>query len=202
VAAWADQSGNGNHFTQVTVSGRPTFQPVSLNGKPGLHFDGNDLLRGLGWEVQLIRPEAYTAFFVFSVDTFTTNSTTTTNNAALFANLASSWGPYFRSSGPTVLAYHNDGAPRSANNTLAASMPYVLMHRYDGTNITNRLGLGTRVNAAAGNVVTPTSHPVIGRNASSLHFNGRIHEIAIYDDAKSTSDQDAIATYLKDFWGI
>jgi hypothetical protein len=71
VAARADQSGNGNHFTQVTVSGRPTFQPVSLNGKPGLHFDGNDLLRGLGWEVQLIRPEAYTAFFVFSVDTFT-----------------------------------------------------------------------------------------------------------------------------------
>ena len=40
VSNWADQSGNGNDASQATGGLQPTFNPTSINGLPGLTFDG------------------------------------------------------------------------------------------------------------------------------------------------------------------
>jgi hypothetical protein len=45
VSAWADQSGNGKHYSQGTPGSQPTYNATGLNGRPTLLFDGtNDSL--------------------------------------------------------------------------------------------------------------------------------------------------------------
>jgi hypothetical protein len=40
VAAWEDQSGNGNHLVQGTLANQPQLMPTEANGLPALRFDG------------------------------------------------------------------------------------------------------------------------------------------------------------------
>jgi hypothetical protein len=47
VSRWADQSGNGNHATQLDHERRPLFVRAALNGNPALRFDGGDDRLGL-----------------------------------------------------------------------------------------------------------------------------------------------------------
>jgi hypothetical protein len=42
VSAWADQSGNGSHFTQATGAAQPAFEAAGYSGTPCLLFDGVD----------------------------------------------------------------------------------------------------------------------------------------------------------------
>jgi hypothetical protein len=47
VSKWADQSGQGNDFTQATAPNQPTLVPQALNGMPVVQFDGaNSFLGG------------------------------------------------------------------------------------------------------------------------------------------------------------
>ncbi len=41
VACWADQSGNGNNFTQSTAGYRPSFTTSGVNNQPLINFDGS-----------------------------------------------------------------------------------------------------------------------------------------------------------------
>src|SRR5262245_16371433 len=46
VSAWADQSGSVQDFVQGTANKQPAWSATSMNGRPGITFDGsNDCLR-------------------------------------------------------------------------------------------------------------------------------------------------------------
>jgi len=47
VQQWNDQSGNNYHLSQLTAGVKPTLASTSVNGKPALLFDGDDMLSSL-----------------------------------------------------------------------------------------------------------------------------------------------------------
>ena len=46
VAQWADQSGQGNHYTQATAGTRPSYYANQLDGHGGVFFNYNDRVAG------------------------------------------------------------------------------------------------------------------------------------------------------------
>jgi hypothetical protein len=48
VAAWADQSGNGNHLVMATALYQPEYQATGLNGRPAILWSGAQVLHTVG----------------------------------------------------------------------------------------------------------------------------------------------------------
>jgi len=204
VSAWANQGTAGGSFTQGTASDQPTYVASALNGKPGVLFDGtNDFLTNASALSTWITASSYTAFVVFSATSITTNDASSFNNSPLLADSGGNWGQHLKSTGPTVLAFHWAGSDKHADNTIATATPYAFMHRYDGTDIVGRLGLGTRVSVAATGIGSLAGNLRIGRTwtGAAAFLNGYIHEAIVYSDAKSNDEQDAVVAYLRSFWG-
>lgn len=104
-AGLADQSGNGKHFVQATVTAQPVIT-VGLNGFPGLLFDGVDdnliasgftmpvpgttpsytfaVFRWITWGVKNIMGRSSGSGFIFGM---TATPRTATNNATNIINL-------------------------------------------------------------------------------------------------------------------
>lgn len=51
VSQWNDKSGNARHATQGTAANQPTYTANAFAGKPGLTFDGNQVLNGTSPEL-------------------------------------------------------------------------------------------------------------------------------------------------------
>lgn len=67
VQQWNDLSGNGHHVSQATAGARPTYRAAveSLNGLPGVEFDGGDWLQRSVSGGLVANLNAYTIYCVF-----------------------------------------------------------------------------------------------------------------------------------------
>lgn len=203
---WKDQSTMGNH---ATVFGNPTQVSNSLNGHTGLNFDGND-------HVEVDLPElvfqsgdrSIYIFAVYKPSTSSSNIGVFGNQAGSMLNIQLSDGKYGRGNGDLLMA--------SAFGT----NPHLITYKIDeennvggGANDSEIYHNGSLHNSftfdevSSSNVDTDFHIGKSGSNASSLFFQGDIHEIIIYyeDDgteAISTSEKSQIESYLAIKYGI
>ena len=184
-SAWADQSGNGWHASQVIAGNRPAISIA--NGFPSLLFDGvNDTLSVPGINATagpksvyaVVSPLTYGGVYrgLFDVQT----------------------GRMFCGSLPSVKWGMYDTADRDSGIA--------------GTSVLQRLAFtsiagSSRVykNGTAGTATGWTADSVIGgavnigsRWSGTLHFSGHILFLAVYNAARNTAVED----YITQEWGV
>lgn len=121
VSAWADQSGNGNSFSQATAGARPTLNATALNGNPGVVFDGTIQ--------QALSSAALGPDFPFSI--FIVASVAIGNtNVNIFVSQNGAAPPAFyggdANSGSSWLSYYNGVAgSQTLNSTYSDNVPFL-----------------------------------------------------------------------------
>lgn len=121
VSAWADQSGNGNSFSQAVAGSRPTFNAAGINGHPGVVFDGTIK--------QALSSAALGPDFPFSIFAVTSVAMGNTN-VNIFVSQNGAAPPAFygadANSGDSWLAYYNGvTSTQSLNDTYSNNVPFL-----------------------------------------------------------------------------
>lgn len=166
VAAWADQTGNGHHFSQGTAAAQPTYLAGGLNGLPTITWDGvNDEMSNT--TLDLPAPGTTPTYF-FAV--FRQVSWTNTE-ICIAANLGSSF--YFRQETATPQMIIGNSATVSTVNAGAAVGSWVRMEAGFTNSVSDFLKLAatnvTGVNVGNNN---PGAGLFLGRNfAGTLWAN-------------------------------
>lgn len=221
VATWADQSGNGNDFTQATSTARPTYRTAQLNGQPGVDFDGGDILLMAANSGLLQNKAGATIIAVLQDDTGPASGGTTNRNAVMVSTttatsssraslgLAESASNAFKwaLSGRRV-----DGDTYTELRSPSASdtSPHVLTGKFDWANALATVVLdGTAVVGpsawfTAGNTSNTTSDGIaVGAQANSVQFwNGRIFEVMIWDRVLTDTELGLVDSYVQDKYAI
>jgi hypothetical protein len=215
VSTWADQSGNGNNATNLTVANEPLWIGNALNGKPVLRFDGvNDELSSLndvnltnGLSIFIIAKNAtrknYNGLFRIGAVPYTDPS-----------DLEVYWqaGTTDAGSGNAIFTVNrccgsSFGALQGSDNRPAVGNYYV----YD---VVTSGSAGTqRVNAVVGPSVSGINVRPLSANKAHLGIgyggvstsgllSGDIAEVIVYNSALSTSDRNYVESYLADKYGL
>lgn len=206
VSSWADQSGNGNHAVQSTVSDRPTYITSAQGSRPTLRFDGlSDFLNITNLANIPSGSQGRTAFvvakrsnnsnrhilFAFLPETATNGSSWVMNlgiNAPYTEYYMSYWG--YRS---IVNGATSDTNSNIFSAILNGSLASNTTSYKNGTVLANPI-----VNE--GTVDTVPTYGYVGAQiyTSALYgsFNGDISEIIIYDRALTNNERMVVEEYL------
>ena len=225
VARWADKSGNNRHATQGTANARPLLKTSVKNGRNVLRFDGaNDkiIIPNSAGAFSF----AYTSPFAIFVVCKNDGTTNTYNFWAIADNgiTGGNRGFYFGQSGSGnnksagFSLYNSWNAPVIENGSSALiprtqfSLASFLLNptapvaadRSSGfVNGANQFNNNTRtLTPTAGNTV---ENLTIGGQASfstQAQFIGDISEILIYNSALTTTQRQAVETYLNSKWAL
>lgn len=195
VPLWQDISGNGNDATQTNASFQPTTGVATLNGKPGVTFDGvDDILQTAGVVTTSLE---YSLFVVYQNNSPGGNSAIVLNGNAS----ASGWGYFvqsgFRAALNADVAAMTDGA--------AVSTAEIWSSGYNGSNTNAYVdGLNTAISSPSSIPITPSGSCQIGNfwNISGYAFNGTVFEILIYPSTLSPTDRSTVEAYLGARYGI
>ncbi len=200
VSAWADQSGNGNDFSQATGSLQPTYDATGLNGLPTIDFANDELVSGtLSSSISNT-----TIYCVWKMDTdynggSIMGQTTGANNKRLF------WYS------PEESIYLWDGGTADQIRATSATYdplvsPEAFVIRSDGS------GFGEgRVNnesfGVEGNVTSLTTSDAaikIGdRGAGTARrLQGRISQLIVYPGEHTNTQVDSVMNYLNGIYSI
>jgi hypothetical protein len=201
VSAWSDASGNANDASQGTSSMQPIYTASAINGQAALRFDGSDdVMETVGSAVN--GNSARTVFVVA-----TNISDTQTYNALLdLSNTVSSSGTNYaitvevavRISGNRVF---NEGIGVGESKVLAVTHPAGVT----SSGIESYLDgvLSTQLSASVQTVNTLTNPIRIGEAAfANSNCNCDIAEIIVYDEELSTSNRQAVESYLSTKYGL
>jgi len=198
VSAWADQSGNGNDFSQSSGSLQPTYDATGLNSLPTIIFNNDELVSGvLSSSISNI-----TVYCVWKMDTAYNGGTimgqtSGTNNKRFF------WYD------PEDSIYYWDGGTSSkilaaSDDPLVSAEAFVI--RSDGS------GFGEgRVNNDAfnteNNVTSLTTSDVamkIGNRGggAARRLQGRISQFIVYSGEHTDTQVNSVMNYLNGIYSI
>lgn len=184
-SAVADQSGNGNHFTQGTGANQPAVAvDGGYAGKHALYFDGvSDALVST-----MNLPQPFTAFFAGHL----------VSQAArmLFGTSA---GAYFGANAATTIALNIGGAQISGNCDLTQRSIFTAV-----ANVGSSVIRANGAQKAAGAVGSASlSSPAIGVTPSvGFYWYGWIPEVVIYNRVLSDPEITFVERKLGAYYGI
>lgn len=200
VSAWADQSGNGNNFSQVSGSLQPTYDATGLNGLPTIIFNNDELVSG----VLSSSISNATIYCVWKMDTdynggTIMGQTSGTNEKRLF------WYS------PEESIYLWDGgiddqirATSATYNPLVSPEAFVI--RFDGSGFgegrVNNESFGVEGNVTS--VTTSSAAIKIGNRGggAARRLQGRISQLIVYPGEHTDTQVNIVMNYLNSRYSI
>jgi hypothetical protein len=211
VSQWDDISGNGNHLTQASGTAQPTFEAGGYNGQPSLLFDGtNDYMLANGIAALFTGNDIpMTVYIVYEIVSNIAASPVpwglgNSNDAThhFFFNFTFTGGDarYNRCGSGSAVQLTSGGS-------LAINTKYVQRTFYSGTATTGRFNGTQFYGAAAQNTVAIAvdrfSVGALLLNDVVTNFgNMRIAEMFIYTNQPNVTEDNGIAAYLYNRYGI
>ncbi|MBT6746923.1 MAG: T9SS type A sorting domain-containing protein [Flavobacteriales bacterium] len=204
INTWADQSGEGNNFTQGTNNEKPDFVGSYANYNPAVQFDGDR----------------------HNMETATGLITATSTDLNVFVvgrnNSGGDGWPVFILGQTNGINWDNGGYGITASNSGAnitgwvdewdrnvVSTPWqdepqaIIEGSYDGSNV--RLFFNSELEGSdnyTNNVGDGGMNTYLGGENTSYNLNGFISEVIVYDDNITYANKQKINTYLAIKYGI
>ncbi|WP_165920183.1 LamG-like jellyroll fold domain-containing protein [Chthoniobacter flavus] len=192
VQSWLNFGANGGSATQVTAGSRPSIVSNAFpNGQPSLQFNGSNFLQG--------GPSG------FSGNKLTIFAVTKGTNYQSLVRLQQSgyivypWSSSQNTQTNQVFIVSNDGGTGNGVNTgLVANQWNIGAAIFDGGNqmscFNNGLLVAQRVAGAAN---LPSDSLMLGAyNGNAEFLNAQVAEVLIYNRALSSTEREAVETYL------
>ena len=197
VQQWNDQSGNGNHVSQATAGERPTLKTSGINSKYSVEFSASDRL--FSSVINVSAPN--TIFAVFNI------TSSDTAGACVYDSYNNTRHNFFWDVANTNYRAAAVNVESTTQSILTAD--YISAVIYNGAS--SFIGMNGADVGDGG--VDLGSNSLDGISLGKLRGNpaplagtyslfGQIAELIVYDSALSTTDREAVETYLADKWGI
>lgn len=193
VAAWADQSGNGNDATQGTVGNRPTYQANVINGQPVVRFTGSSAHYLSVPNVSALNPERVSVVAVVKRASGTSSAVIAgkgTGYSLRMSNLSTA-NSYINGN----VANNSTSVTSGAFNVLAAVYNQATNEIYSN----GSAGTPTSYTTA---IPTNTTALTVGGLGTSNNFDGDIAEVLIYDRPLSEGERSVLEVSLLAKYGI
>ena len=183
VTDWRDTTVNPVLLSNSTLTSLPEWRAAEVNGRPALHFDGNDWLYGVGMPTG-----SYTKVAVCQLDDLAP-----TNN--VFSSV--SWHALYFGSSDKARLFHGGDFVTSATG-VAVGTPIVLVATYDaasgdGVLYQDGVQVGSGNDGLAGNW---DNSIVLGAFGFNYFLSGSIAEVMAYDHVLSAADLADLHGYL------
>ncbi len=189
-----DKSGNGRHFSSTSTN-RPRNDGATINGLATADFDGtNDTMTSGVDLVDILPIDAFTAFLVFSIDSFA-------NDPTIFGDNSLKLEFELQSSSSRVKIRNNDGSADEAQvSSNSTATPYLFTFRHEGGNIYIARNAEADVSTASGDTSSPGSATISLPVPNG--FNGQIGEMVCYNRALSSAEIADVRAYLNKKWNL
>lgn len=206
VAAWADQSGAGNHYSQGTGSKQPLYGASSgALGGPGVEFDGAASVLAGPVLSALIAASAFHVFAVLKPTAISRNDPAAYYNGdGIWCDHAGYAGifAHSRSSGTAV-----GGAYAGAQQTSAAGLTVGALHlvelKLSNPTLSIRVDGGSFASAACGVIGNLLNATNIGGGLSSTKWGAFVlSEIVICNAVQSAADVARYRSYAAAAFGV
>ncbi len=194
-------SAGGSGSINLTALGTPAAGTV--NGRATILLDGTDDVVYATDATALMTVSAWTFSLVGKITSSPVDNTDPYLNPAFGTASDANWAIAVDSAGNVEAYQYVAGANKIATVAWTTGVLTCIQARYDGVNISARLGKGAWVNTAAGSPVGIAGFFRIGSNYNGTQFlTGELCELAVADTAFSDDDLDSMADAMAARWGV
>lgn len=194
---WRDKSGNGVHFSQTSGNDAPATGTASMNGRNVLVFNGTNtsLSRASALSVSSPMTWFFVQRIVSSSDFAMTYAVGTGTGFELRQDGANSGGrPQVFPGGLTI---------NNFNSSVYAGVNYIFSITYSPSVNLSWHWNGNALTGSFGSSAPNLSGThFIGRRSDGFYFNGQVAEVLLYSSALTTSQRQAVFSYLGGKWGV
>ena len=216
VRFWFDQSGNGHRFEQSKNGRKPRWVSNVLNGKPALHFDGDDELRSRHPRISAggrINERTIVIAFKTGDDVRKRQVLFKQGDQDLGLNIYIQDGNLYINGFNVRVQWNSTyvSAPVASNTSYCAALIYDCLGNWlkgflNGRSLGEKSGIGYLWGygywASIGGVHRGTRFHNNSAQHSRSHFAGHIAEILYYDRALSDEERRTVEGYLTEKYGL